>query len=204
MKKKIKKGQKRGQVKKRSLSPFYLSPFSLSHFNFKGKLKMVDVSSKEDTERIAVARGEVRMSQEAFRMLRENRLAKGDAVAVAKTAGILAAKRTAELIPLCHSLSIDSIDLQFCFSKDGQTVEIESTVKTCAKTGVEMEAVTAVAVAGLVLYDMAKAVDKGMTVGNIRLMKKTGGKSGTYERKPEKGDSPQRGQSPFSGEERKR
>ncbi|MBI2167011.1 MAG: cyclic pyranopterin monophosphate synthase MoaC [Candidatus Omnitrophica bacterium] len=161
------------------------SPVSLSHLDSKGELKMVDVGSKKDTERTAIARGEVRMSPEAFRQLKENRLVKGDAVAVAKTAGILAAKRTAGLIPLCHSLPLDSIDLRFIFLDDGRTVEIESTVKTSAKTGVEMEALTAVAVAGLTLYDMCKAVDKGIVIGNIRLIKKTGGKSGAYLREGE-------------------
>ena len=161
-------------------------PPKLSHLDSRGKLKMVDVGSKKESERIAVARGEVRMSPEAFRQLQENRLVKGDAVAVAKTAGILAAKRTAGLIPLCHPLLLDSIDLRFVFLDDGRTVEIESTVKTSAKTGVEMEALTAVAVAGLTLYDMGKAVDKGIVIQNIRLVKKTGGKSGTYLREGEK------------------
>ena len=162
------------------------SPPKLSHLDSRGKLKMVDVGSKKESERIAVARGEVRMSPEAFRQLQENRLVKGDAVAVAKTAGILAAKRTAGLIPLCHPLLLDSIDLRFVFLDDSRTVEIESTVKTSAKTGVEMEALTAVAVAGLTLYDMCKAVDKGIVIQNIRLVKKTGGKSGTYLREGEK------------------
>jgi cyclic pyranopterin phosphate synthase len=151
-----------------------------THFDEKGKVKMVDVGPKATSSRVAVAQGEVKMSQMAFLALKENRLEKGEAIAVAKTAGILAAKRTAELIPLCHPLPVDSIHLDFCFRQDNHTVEIKSEVRTHAKTGVEMEALSAVAVAGLTLYDMAKALDKSMVIQNIRLVQKAGGKSGTY------------------------
>ncbi|MBI4115640.1 MAG: cyclic pyranopterin monophosphate synthase MoaC [Candidatus Omnitrophica bacterium] len=151
-----------------------------THFDQKGRVKMVDVGLKKITERVAIARGEIRMSPAAFKVLQENRVEKGEALAVAKTAGIVAAKRTAELIPLCHSLPIDSIDVRIQFLKDGRTVQIESQVKTQAKTGVEMEALTGVVVASLTLYDMCKALDKGIVIQNIHLIKKTGGKSGTY------------------------
>jgi cyclic pyranopterin phosphate synthase len=140
---------------------------------------MVDVGAKAVTKRMAVARGEVRMSGEAFRALQGGTIEKGEAVAVAKAAGILAAKRVDELIPLCHSLPLDSVKIDFNFWEDGRTVGIESCVNTCAKTGVEMEALTAVSIASLTLYDMCKALDKGIVIQNIRLIKKTGGKSGT-------------------------
>lgn len=153
-----------------------------THFDARGRVKMVDVGPKVPAPRMAVARGEIRMSLEAFQALRENRLEKGEAIAVAKTAGILAAKRTAEWIPLCHPLPIDSIEIDFRFLEEGGTVEIESRIRTEGKTGVEMEALVAVSASALALYDMVKALDKSMMIGNIRLVQKTGGRSGTYVR----------------------
>lgn len=151
-----------------------------THWDNRGRVKIVDVSPKAATRRIAVARCEITMRPEAFQALKENRLEKGEAIAVAKTAGILAAKRTAGLIPLCHPLPIDSIRIDFAFLEDGRIVEIQSEVRAEAKTGVEMEALVACAVSALTLYDMCKALDKSIVIQNLRLIKKTGGKSGTY------------------------
>lgn len=152
----------------------------LSHLDEKGNVRMVDVGGKNRTVRTAVAGGAVTMSNEVIKLLRAGEIAKGNVFAVAKTAGILAAKRTAELIPLCHPLSPDHIDLQFEILND--RIEITSSVKLKGRTGAEMEALTAVSVAALTIYDMCKAVDKRMVLGNIRLLGKTGGKSGTFRR----------------------
>ncbi len=141
---------------------------------------MVDVGEKPVTAREAVARGHVRMAATARRLIRAGRLAKGDPLQAARLAGILAAKRAAELIPLCHPLPLTHIGVEIAPRRDGY--EIEARVRTSAQTGVEMEALTAVAVAALTIYDMVKAVDRGMTIGNIRLIRKSGGKSGTYVR----------------------
>lgn len=154
----------------------------LTHFNPAGRARMVDVSEKEATERIAIARGRVIMKAETVQLIESGKMAKGDVLAVAQVAGIMAAKRTADLVPMCHPLTLSSVNLDFecrCNGNRGQ-VDIEATVKTVAQTGVEMEALTAVAVAGLTIYDMCKAVDREMTVSDIRLIHKTGGKSGTY------------------------
>ncbi len=151
----------------------------LTHFDPSGRARMVDVSAKADSEREAIARGEVAMQPETLAMIREGRMAKGDVLAVAQVAGIMAAKRTSELIPMCHPLPLTSVALDFHLDEEQSRVLITATVKTTGKTGVEMEALTAVAVAALTIYDMAKAVDKGMRLGNIRLVKKSGGKSGT-------------------------
>ena len=139
---------------------------------------MVDVSEKAETEREAVARGRVTMSPEALRAIRDASLKKGDALNVARLAGIMAAKRTADLIPLCHPLLLSHIDVTLNPATNGY--EIEARVRTIGQTGVEMEALTAVSVAALTLYDMVKAVDKGMTIGEIRLVSKRGGRSGDY------------------------
>lgn len=152
----------------------------LSHLDEKGNVRMVDVGGKNRTVRTAVAGGAVTMSNEVIKLLRAGEIAKGNVFAVAKTAGILAAKRTAELIPLCHPLSPDHIDLQFEILND--RIEITSSVKLKGRTGAEMEALTAVSVAALTIYDMCKAVDRRMVLGNIRLLGKTGGKSGTFRR----------------------
>ena len=139
---------------------------------------MVDVSNKRDTERVAVARGEVVMKGKTLELIREGMIKKGDVLAVAQIAGIMAAKRTSELIPMCHPLPILEIKVDLQLDTDLPGVQITSFVKTIAKTGVEMEALTAVAVAGLTIYDMAKAVEKTMRIQNIRLARKTGGQSG--------------------------
>ncbi len=155
----------------------------LSHFDAEGHSRMVDVGSKPVTERMARASGLVRMSPATLTLARDRRLAKGDVLEVARLAGIMAAKRTAELIPLCHSLPLDSVSIDFSFPDDG-TVAIEAVARVSARTGVEMEALTAVSVAALTIYDMCKAVDRGMTIGGIQLEEKTGGRSGRWRRTP--------------------
>ncbi|MHB1414131.1 MAG: cyclic pyranopterin monophosphate synthase MoaC [Chloroflexota bacterium] len=151
----------------------------LTHFDAAGRARMVDVSEKADTVREAVARGRVRMRAETLRLIKENRISKGDVLAVAQVAGVMAAKRTWELIPMCHPLMLTSVGLAFQMDEEASTVSITATVKTTGKTGVEMEALTAVSVAALTIYDMCKAVDRGMTVEEVRLARKSGGKSGT-------------------------
>jgi cyclic pyranopterin phosphate synthase len=146
---------------------------------------MVDVSPKASTGREAVARGELRMRPETLRLVAEGALPKGDVLVVAKLAGIMAAKRTAELIPLCHPLPLTHVDVTLTPDPAGRRVRIESVVRVRAQTGVEMEALTAVTVAGLTLYDMCKAVDRDMTLGAVRLVQKRGGRSGTYRRRGE-------------------
>jgi cyclic pyranopterin phosphate synthase len=146
---------------------------------------MVDVTAKNETVRVAVARGEVQMRPETLQAIKDGGIAKGDVLAVAQVAGILAAKQTGSLIPMCHPLFITGADISFLLDEAASKVEIQATVKTTGKTGVEMEALTAVSVAGLTIYDMCKAIDKGMVIDNVRLIEKTGGKSGRYERKGE-------------------
>jgi cyclic pyranopterin phosphate synthase len=141
---------------------------------------MVDVGSKPDTERVAVARGEVHVSAETLALVREGKAAKGDVLAVARVAGIMAAKKTSELIPLCHPLMLTSVKVEFSFHEWG--IEVEARAKTTGPTGVEMEALTAVSVAALTIYDMLKAVERGITITNIGLVRKEGGKSGVWER----------------------
>lgn len=143
---------------------------------------MVDVGAKPVTQRVAVARAAIRMRGETMRLIRSRRVAKGDALAAARIAGIMAAKHTSELIPLCHPLPVEVVAIEFA-PRGSTTLEIEARVKVAGKTGVEMEALVAVAVAALTLYDMCKAVDRGMTVTDIRLVEKSGGRSGTYRRK---------------------
>lgn len=152
----------------------------LTHIDKKGKAKMVDVTAKDITEREAVAKGSVFMQQGTLEVVLANEIKKGDVLGVAMIAGIMAAKRTGEIIPLCHPLNITSVDISFEPVRDKNCIDITATVKVSSQTGVEMEALTAVSVAALTIYDMCKAIDKGMTISNIRLMKKTGGKSGTY------------------------
>lgn len=151
----------------------------LTHFDAKGDAHMVDVSAKDVTARVATARGTVLMAPETLALVREGRANKGDVLAVARLAGIMAAKRTADLIPLCHPLPITKVSVEL--SAAGDRVEIEATVAVTGRTGVEMEALTAVSVAALTVYDMVKAVDRGMEIGAIRLVLKDGGKSGRYE-----------------------
>lgn len=154
----------------------------LSHFDEKGKPRMVDVGSKPETERRAVAKGSVYMKPETFQLIQDKKIAKGDVLSVAQVAGIMAAKKTSELIPMCHPLNITSIKMSLNPDKEKSCIDIQAEVKITGKTGVEMEALTAVAVAGLTVYDMCKAVDKDMTISEIRLIEKSGGKSGIYKR----------------------
>ena len=159
----------------------------LTHFNEAGKAKMVHVGDKADTERLAVATGKVNMAAETLQKIREGRMGKGDVLAVAQVAGIMAAKKTWELIPMCHPLQLSGIDLLFYLDEEEQAVEIAATVQNYGKTGVEMEALTAVSVAALTIYDMCKAVDKEMEISQICLVEKRGGRSGTYQR-PQRGE----------------
>ena len=153
---------------------------SLSHMDRRGRVKMVDVGDKRVTRREAIARGSISMSREARRLVRAGAVKKGDPLQAARLAGIMAAKQTAALIPLCHPLLLSNVHVEV--TPTGQGYDIEARVRTSAQTGVEMEALTAVAVAALTMYDMVKAVDKSMVIGDIRLMFKRGGRSGTYRR----------------------
>lgn len=153
----------------------------LTHFDEKGEARMVDVSDKAETTRIAVARGAVEMQPETLALIAEGRAKKGDVLAVARLAGIMAAKRTAELIPLCHPLPLSSVTLDLTCVPETNRVEIEARVKTTGRTGVEMEALTALSVAQLTVYDMVKAVDRGMRLVDARVVLKEGGKSGRWE-----------------------
>ncbi len=155
----------------------------LTHFNAEGRAHMVEVSEKEDTYRRAAARGSIKMSAETIELIRGSGIKKGDVLAVAQIAGIMGAKKTSEIIPMCHQLNLTGVNLSFIVEDEG--VLIESQVKMHGKTGVEMEALTAVSLAALTIYDMCKAVDKAMVIGDIRLIYKTGGKSGTYIREGE-------------------
>lgn len=152
----------------------------LSHLDEQGRARMVDVSKKDVTSRIAVARGSIYMRAETLALIRAGKVEKGDVFSVARVAGIMAAKNTSALIPMCHPLNITSIEIDLAPQGDPARVEIEVVVRVDGKTGVEMEAMTAVAVAGLTIYDMCKAVDREMSIGEIRLIKKSGGKSGTF------------------------
>ena len=153
----------------------------LTHFDSDGQAHMVDVSDKRVTDRIAVAGGYVKMARETFDIISEGRAKKGDVLGVARLAGIMGAKQTADLIPLCHPLPITKVSVDLTLDPDLPGVRIEATVKTTGQTGVEMEALTAVSTAALTVYDMAKAVDKAMEIGGIRVTLKDGGKSGRYE-----------------------
>ena len=154
----------------------------LTHLNSKGEARMVDTGQKGDTEREAVARGRVIMKPGTLEQIRTSGLEKGDVLAVARVAGIIAAKKTPDLIPLCHPILIDNIAIDFDLSGN-DSIGITATAKSTGKTGVEMEALVAASVAALTIYDMGKAVDKGMTITDIYLESKKGGKSGTYRRK---------------------
>lgn len=143
---------------------------------------MVDVSDKGVSRRIAIARGAIDMRPETLALILEDKIEKGDVFSVARVAGIMAAKKTSELIPMCHPLNITSVEIDLSPQENPARVEIEAAVRVDGKTGVEMEAMTAVCVAGLTIYDMCKAVDREMSIGEIRLVKKSGGKSGTFNR----------------------
>ncbi|WP_454061224.1 cyclic pyranopterin monophosphate synthase MoaC [Candidatus Nitrospira salsa] len=159
----------------------------LTHFNEAGRARMVDVTNKTSTERIATAQGKVLVLPETLKKIQEGQIAKGDVLAVAQVAGVMAAKRTPDLIPMCHPLLLTNVDIDF--KEDPQpdvsgrcSIAIFATVKTTGGTGVEMEAMTAVSVAALTIYDMCKAIDKGMSFGDVCLLSKSGGKSGMYTR----------------------
>jgi cyclic pyranopterin monophosphate synthase len=152
----------------------------LTHFDEAGNARMVDVGAKDVTERVAVARASVTMQAATLKLIRDKKAAKGDVLAVAQLAGIMAAKKTADLIPLCHPLAISSVDVQLTLDAKRNAVDIEATCKLKGRTGVEMEALTAASVAALTVYDMCKSVDRGMVISDIRLLHKSGGKSGTW------------------------
>lgn len=152
----------------------------LTHFDESGNAAMVDVTDKAETQRVAVAAGSIRMNEAAFAAVQNGTVEKGDVLGVARVAGIMAAKRTAELIPLCHPLMLTSVKVDFELRPELLTVEAVCTAKLSGKTGVEMEAMTGVSVALLTVYDMCKALDKGMVISDIRLLEKSGGKSGDY------------------------
>ena len=152
----------------------------LTHFDERGAARMVDVAGKPETRRTATAAGSIRMRRETLALVTSGSAKKGDVLGVARIAAIQAAKRTSELIPLCHAVPLTSVAVEFSIDEDDATIECRATAECTARTGVEMEALTAVSVALLTIYDMCKAVDRGMTMGEIRLVEKRGGKSGTY------------------------
>jgi len=152
----------------------------LSHFDKRGNAHMVDVGAKEITERVAVAHATVTMQAATLKLIQTKKAAKGDVLAVAQLAGIMAAKKTSDLIPLCHPLSLSSVDVKLTIDASRRAVDIEATCKLKGRTGVEMEALTAASVAALTVYDMCKAVDRGMVVSDVRLVHKSGGKSGVF------------------------
>lgn len=161
---------------------------NLTHFNESGRARMVDVTQKAQTERVAVAEGKVFILPATLKKIQEGGMAKGDVLGVAQVAGVMGAKRTPDLIPMCHPLLLTSVDVDFQENSRPNpagrcTITIQATVKTSGNTGVEMEAMTAVSVAALTIYDMCKAIDKGIEFGEIALLSKSGGKSGTYTRK---------------------
>jgi cyclic pyranopterin phosphate synthase len=156
----------------------------LTHLDDQGQARMVDVGGKAETQREAIAAGRVRMHPETLALLRAGNLPKGDVLGTARVAGIMAAKRTAELIPMCHLLLLTYVSVEFAFNEETSAVEIRATVSCASRTGVEMEALTAVSVAALTIYDMAKAVERGMVIDGIHLLEKRGGKTGEW-RAPE-------------------
>ncbi len=151
-----------------------------THFDSSGNARMVDVGGKSESVRVAEAAGSITLCREAYSLVKAGTMAKGDVLGIARIAGIMAAKKVDDLIPLTHPLMITKIDIDFQLNDETTTVDITAVVGICGKTGVEMEALTAVSVAALTIYDMCKAIDKGMVISQIRLLKKSGGKSGTY------------------------
>jgi len=149
-----------------------------THFNEDGRARMVEVGDKEDTKRVAKAYGRIRMNKETIQLIKDGLIKKGDVLSVAQVGGIMASKRTSDLIPMCHNIFITGSNIRFNILEDA--IEIESEVKTVGKTGVEMEALMAVSIAALTIYDMCKAVDRGMVIEEIKLMRKSGGKSGDF------------------------
>jgi len=156
---------------------------TFTHFNEEGKAKMVDVSDKKVTDRTATASGSIYVSNAIIDKIKNNDMKKGDVLSVAQIAGIMGAKKTSELIPMYHNIFISGADLKFAIDEINSKIDIIATVKTSGQTGIEMEALTAVSIASLTIYDMCKAVDKNMVISDIKLLKKTGGKSGVFERK---------------------
>ena len=156
-----------------------------THFNEHGRARMVDVSEKAETTRTAVARGQVLVNRDTFDLIRSGGLKKGDVLTTAQPGGIMGAKRTAELIPMCHNITLSGVDIDFTMNEATLAVEITATVKCAGKTGVEMEALTAVSIAALTVYDMCKAVQKDMVITDVRLLDKTGGVHGDYHREEE-------------------
>lgn len=154
----------------------------LTHFDENGKAVMVDISEKTETERIAVAMGEIRMQRDTIETIKKGNIKKGDVLGVARIAAIMAAKQTQNLIPMCHSILLTNAKIEFEIDEENRKIIMIATVKTLGKTGVEMEALTMVSVAGLTIYDMCKAIDKSMTIGEIMLIEKYGGKSGDWKR----------------------
>lgn len=154
----------------------------LTHINDEGRARMVDVSEKSDTAREAVAIGSVSMKRETLERIKEGTISKGDVLAVAQVGGIMGAKNTPQIIPMCHPIMISGCDISFRIDFENTKIEITATTKTVGKTGIEMEALTAVSTAALTIYDMCKAIDREMVINNIMLVKKSGGKSGTFER----------------------
>jgi len=154
----------------------------LTHLDDQGQARMVDVGAKDETEREAVAAGRVRMRRETLALVQTGNLPKGDVLGAARVAGIMAAKRTSELIPLCHPLLLNHVGIEFAYDEENPAVVITATVRCRGRTGVEMEALTAASVAALTIYDMAKAVERGMVIEGIRLLEKRGGKSGEWKR----------------------
>ncbi|WP_265822015.1 cyclic pyranopterin monophosphate synthase MoaC [Geovibrio ferrireducens] len=155
---------------------------SFTHFDEEGRSRMVDVTAKTDTVREATAKGRIIMKPETLKLVLESRMEKGNVFEVARVAGIMAVKKTGDLIPMCHPLNVTAVDVYFYPDTEKSEIEIEVTAKLTGKTGIEMEALTGVSVAALTIYDMCKAVDKGMVISDVRLMKKSGGKSGTFVR----------------------
>lgn len=154
----------------------------LTHINEQGRAKMVDVSEKQETVREAAAKGSVYMKKETLEKIKEGTIKKGDVLSVAQVAGIMAAKKTSDIIPMCHPIMLSGCDISFNLDFEENKVEITSTVKCTGKTGVEMEALTAVTAAGLTIYDMCKAIDKEMVISEVMLLKKSGGRTGLFER----------------------
>ena len=157
----------------------------LTHFDAAGRAHMVNVTDKQDTDRVAVAAGRVVMAAETLSRIEAGLIGKGDVLAVAQMAGIMAAKKTWEIIPMCHPLLLTGVSISFAIDAKASAIDIQAEVKTTGKTGVEMEALTAVSAAALTIYDMCKAIDRGMCVENIRLLRKSGGRSGVFEREGE-------------------
>lgn len=177
----------RGSSADRRPNPFFQAlggelAGKLTHFNTAGDAHMVDVGGKDTTRRVAVAHGRIAMQADTLELIEAGGHKKGDVLGIARVAGIMAAKRTSELIPLCHPIAITRVDMQLTPEPENQSVSCQATVETTAQTGVEMEALTAVQIALLTIYDMCKAVDRGMTITDVQLLKKSGGKSGHWER----------------------